>query len=120
MGVQSPGLTHTQRCLGPLSPPALPVPLGQVTLNPPGVAPQGLGTPAAGCQQWGRPGKDLKASHGKMGVAPGMSGSPKLGRCHLGAGCEDTETSVPQAGHVVSLSPRPQECSPAESPCALP
>lgn len=37
-----------------------------------------------------------------------------MGLCHLSAGCEDTETSVPQAGHVVSLSPPLGECSPVE------
>lgn len=106
MGVlQSPGLTHpSQRYLGPLSPSAVPVPLGQVTLNPLGCF-LGVGDP--GCQQRGHLGRDLKASHGKMGVSPSMSGSPESGRCHLSAGCEGTETSVPQAGHVVSLSPPP-------------
>lgn len=111
MRMQSPGLTHpSQRCLGPLSPPAVPVPLGQGTLNNPGCSP-GVGDPAVGCQQRGQPGKDLKASHGTMGVAPSISGSSKLGRCRLNAGCEDTETSVPQAGHVVSLPPHLGECS---------
>lgn len=107
MGVQSPGLTHpSQRCLRPPSPPAVPVPLGQGTLNTPGCSP-GVRDPAVGCQQRGQPGKDLKASHGTMDVAPSISGSSKLGCCHLSAGCGDTETSVPQAGHVVSLSPPP-------------
>lgn len=48
MGVQSPGQTHpSQRCLGHLSPPAVPVPLGQVTLNPLGCSP-GVGDPSRG------------------------------------------------------------------------
>lgn len=48
MGVQSPGLTHpSRRCLGPLSPPAVPVSSGQVTLNPPGWLP-GVGDPIHG------------------------------------------------------------------------
>lgn len=51
--MQSPGLTHpSQRCLGPLSPPAIPVPLGRVTLTPPGCSP-GLGDPNLGLSAMG-------------------------------------------------------------------
>lgn len=105
MGVQSPGLTHPSQMFGTPVPTCRPSAFRPSDFEHPQVAPQGLGTPAMGCQQWGQPGKGLKASHGKMGVAPSITGSSELGRCHLSAGCEDTETSVPQAGHVVSLSP---------------
>lgn len=74
-----------------------------------------------GSQQWGQPGKDPKASRGTMGVALSISGSSELGRCHLSSRCEDTETSVPQAGHVVSLSPPPGGVLTAGATrCALP
>lgn len=71
-----------------------------------------------GCQQWGQPGKDLKASHGKMGVSRSISGSPELGRCHLSAGCKDRDVSAPGRARGVRVPPHLGECSPVEPPGA--
>lgn len=79
MGVQTPGLTHpSQRCFRPLSPPAVPAPLGQGTLNPPGCSP-GVGDPSPGVSTAGSAWEGPQSFPWQNGCGPQHQGVLKIG-----------------------------------------
>lgn len=103
--MQGAGLTHLcQRWWGPLSPLAIPGPLGQVTSQPIGCSP-GVGDPNLGVSTVGViVGRALKPLM-ENGCPLASVGPQNWDAVTSTVGFEDVEPSMPQAGHVVPLSP---------------
>lgn len=120
--VQSPGLTHTsQRCLGPLSPSAIPRPLGQVTLKPaPQVLPRGWGPQPWAVNNGVSLGRTLKLPMAKWMHPPASVGPQNWDAATSAQAARTRRRQCPRQGTWCPCPPHLGECSPLEPPQRAP